>query len=502
MNAGRPLIVVTLPGRSVDETRSQADAARAAGADLAEVRFDRWSASERSRARDLFPSPVPLIATLRSSAEGGEGPDDGGERATQLEALDRLPFRWIDLEEDRDAPLVARPDRPPAPGRIYSVHLPEGTSTEELSRRLAGVAPRGGIRKIVVPSSVGTTLREILPLLPGIRERESLLLTTGPSGPLLRAWSRRFGFPLVYASLPIARAVGSLAPVEPSQIPVDRLRHFFAGDEPAPLFAVVGHPVAHSQSPDLHSRWMRATGRFGIYLALDISLESEFVEAMDPLAAGGFRGLNVTHPWKQAALESATRVGPGAETCGAANCLTFRDGAIEAENTDLVAILHRLEELQGSGEWDGSELAVIGTGGAASATLAAARERGARAHVFARDARRAARISERFDARLGVRTEARPFPLVVHATDVGRGNTGPLEVPLGELVGPGTRVLDWVYAPEDPTVRATTERSGGRYEDGWRLLVYQAAASFGVWWGSEPSSEELRATISEGPCTA
>ncbi len=328
-----------------------------------------------------------------------------------------------------------------------------------------------------------------------------MLLTTGPSGALLRAWSKRFRFPLVYASLPDASGGTSPTPVEPSQIPADRLRHFFSGDD-APLFAVTGHPVAHSLSPYLHSRWMRKRRVPGLYISLDIQSESEFVESLAPLAAGGFRGLNVTHPWKSAALESATRVGRGAEACGAANCLTFRDDEIEAENTDLVAILRRLDELRRVGEWDGGAMAVIGAGGAAAATLTAARELGVPASVSARAPERAAAIAKRFGATPLDSSGSRPVSLVVHATDVGRGGTGPLEAPLADLVDSSTHVLDWGYSPVDPTVRAITEAAGGRYEDGWRLLVYQAAASFGVWWGTEPAPEELAATIVEGPCTA
>jgi len=308
-------------------------------------------------------------------------------------------------------------------------------------------------------------------------------------------------FPFVFASLPTDEERPGPLSVEPSQIPADRMRRFFDGGDDAPLFGVTGHPVAHSRSPYLHSRWMRAGHRAGLYVSLDIGTEAEFVESLGPLAAGRFRGLNVTHPWKSAALEAATRVSPGARACQAANCLTFREEEVEAENTDLVAVLRRLEELRRHGKWDGTEIAVIGAGGAAAATLAAARELGVSAHLFARDRDRAEEVAQRFGAHPLTRADARPFSLVVHATDVGRAGTGPLDAPLDELVGKGTQVLDWVYAADDPGVQRITEGKGGQYEDGWRLLVYQAAASFGIWWGSEPDSKELAATIAEGPCT-
>ncbi len=501
MSSARPLVVVSLPGRTVEEVRNEVVAAKASGADAAEVRFDRWAPGERSRARELFPSPIPLLATLRSHAEGGAGPDEPAERAGDLLALARLPFQWIDLEADRDLLLEPKLPPPSALGRIVSSHLPEGAPTAEIARRLRGDGPSDAIRKVVVMASVGALLREILPALPPPEEGARVLHTTGPSGALLRAWAARLGFPLVYARLPPTRDGPAVAPIEASQIPADRLRYFLDGGASAPIFGIVGHPVAHSLSPYLHSRWMRGAGHRGLYVAFDIASESEFVDCIPALVDGGFRGINVTHPWKQVAVATASRVGRGAEVCGVANCLTFRDDDVEAENTDLVGILRQLEEYRRAGNWDGGELAVVGSGGAAAATLAAARELRASAFVIGRDPGRVVALAEAFGATPLTEDRARPFSLVVHATTVGRGDSGPLAAPLRALIAPGGRVLDWVYSPVDRIVASTAEEAGATYEDGWRLLVYQAAATFGVWWDSEPSSEAVAATLKEGPCT-
>jgi shikimate dehydrogenase len=498
MTADLPLITVTLPGRTATDSRAEAERARQGGADLAEIRLDRWTAANRSRAHELFPAPLPLVATLRSRAEGGEGPDAPEVRGAELAALARLPFRWIDLEEARDGPAMDRLPPVGTLGRILSTHLPEGSSSAEVARRMNAPSAPGSIRKVVVPASVGAFFHDFLPILETARPTPTVLLTTGPSGALLRAWSRRFRFPLVYASLPETKGAPDRRPVEASQLPADRLRQYFAGDLDAPLFAVIGHPVAHSRSPYLHSRWMESAGARGLYVTLDIGSESEFVESLAPLADGQFVGLNVTHPWKATALEAATRVSPGARQCGAANCLTLREDEVEAENTDLVAVLRRLDEYRREGTWDGKELAVVGAGGAAAATLAAARELGAPAFLLSRDSERAEALARQMGATRLLPAEVRPFSLIVHATNVGRAGAGPLDVPLASLLGPGTQVLDWVYSAEDPSIRQAAEGAGSRYEDGWRLLVYQAAASFGIWWGSEPAPEELATTIAEG----
>ena len=497
MSRARPQIVVSLPARTLDDAARQAVAARDHGADVAELRVDRLSAAERSSLERLFPSPLPLVATYRSRAEGGEGEDDPAARQRVLLDLASRPFRWLDLELARDLDLL--PLLPPTErlGRIVSCH-PAPTEAARWTDRLRELEGVDGIGKVVVPASVGQALRDVVPQAARVGE-EVVIHTTGPSGPLLRAWAGRFGLPLVYAALP--ESCGA-APVEASQIEVDRLRPFLESEEPAPLFAVCGRPIGHSRSPSLHTGWMREAGRCGLYVALEIADEREFLDALGPLADGGFRGLNVTHPLKTVAAEAATELGAGARTCGAANCLTLGDGAVVAENTDLLAVLRRLEELRASGRWDGHALSVVGAGGAARATLAAARELGASATVYARRPAAARELAERFDARFGVAREGPAADLLVHATPVGRDAGGTLEVPLAPLLRRGGHVLDWVYGAASPVVRRSAEAASATYEDGWRLLVYQAAASYEIWWDQAPDPRSVARIVSEGACAA
>ncbi len=142
MTPDTPLLIVTLPGRTVEAVRAEVEIARAGGADVAEVRLDRWSTTERSRAAELFPSPLPLMATLRSRAEGGEGPDAPEERIATLEEATRLPFRWVDLEEARDGPMVASFPAGADAVRVLSTHLPQ----VRLRRTWSGGSENGPLR--------------------------------------------------------------------------------------------------------------------------------------------------------------------------------------------------------------------------------------------------------------------------------------------------------------------------------------------------------------------
>ena len=487
-----PSVVVTLPARDLAGVRTEAKLAHASGADAAEVRLDRLVPGSLDSLHELFPAPLPLQATLRSRAEGGEGPEEPAARRAILESALSAPFRFVDLEWERDRSWWEREPIPTTAAVVASRHLTHVPAGTDWERALEGLAGAPGLTKLVFPATVGQVLHEILPRLSERAPTGATVLTTGASGPILRVLGRRIGSPLVYAALP---EVARTPPVEPSQIPADRLAPFLRADGSPPWFAVVGHPVAHSLSPRIHHEWMREEGRVGLYTALDLTVEDEFAASLEELAEWGARGLNVTQPFKLAAFQAATRAEKGAEACGAANCLTFDGSEITAENTDLAAILRRLTELVRSTDRDPEAVAVIGAGGAARATLAAARLLGLPATVYARRTEEARAVAREYEAAVGSAHDAEPAPLVVHATNAGRSTGDRLDLPLDRLLSSGCRVVDWVYAPEEGSIRAAAERHGATYEDGRRLLVYQAAAAYSVWWGAEPSDASVQRVL-------
>lgn len=498
-----PLLIATLPAHGVAEATAQIASARVAGADLAEVRFDRWPAEERGRAAELFPSVLPLVATLRSTAEGGAGPVEAAEREQFLATLQRLPFHFIDRELDRDPfpPLRAAGAIAAHPGTIASIHLSKVPSRDALVRTLFREAVGARLRKVVIPATLNEFFSEVLPALPDPIAPDLVVLTTGPSGPLLRAWAMRLGLPVVFGSLPSSTVPDAGPGVEPSQIPVDRLRRYFETGGRGPVFGVVGRHVGRSLSPAIHSRWYREAHVNGLYIPLEAGSEAELTDSLIPLAERGFRGLNVTAPWKRAARALATAESPAVARAGCANTLTLGEDGVSAENTDVGAILRRFRELATEGRWDQSGVLVVGSGGAARATLAAAQVLGIPAEILARSRTEAKELAREFGTEIA-EGALQPKPLVVHATPVGQTDAAELTVDLRAALAPGTHLVDWVYSPTSPILEALARNAGASYENGWRLLVYQAADSFEVWWGVRPTEDSLRRLVQEGPCAA
>ncbi|MCI4346239.1 MAG: type I 3-dehydroquinate dehydratase [Thermoplasmata archaeon] len=490
MSPTAPLIVASLSGRTAESCRTQGEAAAREGADWAEIRIDRWSEDARAHLMELFPAPLPLLATLRSRAEGGAASDVPEEREETLRRALELPFVAVDLEVRRDLCLdfvrAARPSSLGTPRLVFSAHLPEGTTASELRRLIAEPLPVPGVRKLVLPASVARSVIDLLPLVDSLPDPRPTVLTTGPSGPLFRLWAPELRMPLVYGSLSGHPATDA---VEPSQLPVAILRRLQRAGGTRVLLGLLGSPLGQSPSPTLFERWFATQGEAATYVPIELSDGRVLGVVLESLAARGFRGVNLTHPLKLAAHELNAVAGIEARRAGCANFVVFGPDGWRTENTDARAMRRRLSELEAQRGGPFSSVLIYGTGGAARATLAALEPGGRPVALLGRSP---AKISE-----LGSVSGREPevpdrasYDLVVNATTSGRAGVEPLPPTWLSRIGKGSMVLDWVYRPAVPALELCCAERGAHYEEGSRLLLYPAAESYREWFGRPLSSAE------------
>ena len=260
---------------------------------------------------------------------------------------------------------------------------------------------------------------------------------------------------------------------------------------------VCGWPVAHSRSPAMHNAALAAVGLADweyLPLPLPPELFAETVHALPPL---GFRGVNVTIPHKEAALALADVTSPAAQAIGAANTLTFEDGAILADNTDGPAVL---ELMRGVLDPAGRSALVLGAGGAARAAVWALVQAGAQVEVWGRTPSRAAALAEALGARHAV--DLGHAEIVVNATSVGLDpNIDPFKaIPLkADTFEAGSCVIDMVYGPAETRFLRAARSRGARVIDGLEILIAQGVASFERWTGKMASRQAMRGAITKSP---
>ena len=112
--------------------------------------------------------------------------------------------------------------------------------------------------------------------------------------------------------------------------------------EKIPLAGVIGSPIGHSKSPQIHKHWLKTLGLRGDYVPMEVS-PADLRQVLQTLPKAGFVGVNITIPHKEAVLEIADLVTDRATLIGAANTLIFRkDGKIHADNTDGYGFIENL----------------------------------------------------------------------------------------------------------------------------------------------------------------
>lgn len=259
-----------------------------------------------------------------------------------------------------------------------------------------------------------------------------------------------------------------------------------------PLAGVIGSPIAHSKSPQLHGHWLKTYGIAGHYIPMDIP-SADLEEVIRMLPRMGFAGVNITIPHKEAVLSIADLITDRAILIGAANTLIFRkDGKIHADNTDGYGFMENLKT--GAPDWDprSGPAAVLGAGGAARAVIASLLDAGVPEILISNRTRvRAEKLKADFGSRLQVFDWVRAgnmfdhAALVVNTTSLGMIGKNEMRVPLDGLQK-GSVVTDLVYAPLKTPLLETAEEMGCVTVDGLGMLLHQAVPAFERWFGKRP----------------
>jgi shikimate dehydrogenase len=273
------------------------------------------------------------------------------------------------------------------------------------------------------------------------------------------------------------------------------------GSQPRPITGatavagVAGSPIGHSLSPIIHNAWIQAAGIDAVYVAF-APPPDRFSHFAEGLRGGAVRGLNVTLPFKEAALGVAQEVGERAELAGAANLLIFNeDGSITADNVDGLGLLGALAAQAPGFDPQAGPAVILGAGGAARGAAAALVLAGApQVRIVNRTLARAEVVAG------SIGGPSRAYPLhealealdganvVINATSAGIASDDALNLPL-EATPADAVLMDMTYRPLVTPFLARAQMLDRRTVDGLEMLVRQAGPSFEAFYGRAPPPE-------------
>ena len=290
-----------------------------------------------------------------------------------------------------------------------------------------------------------------------------------------------------------------------------------AGEKPAKL-AVIGHPVAHSQSPQLHQPALDALDIDARYIRLELE-PGQLPAAFSKMRELGFLGTNVTVPHKFEALSTCTDLDPAAKALGAVNTILFGQGEeLLGFNTDGPGFVRAIRE-EFSVDIRDLRIMIVGAGGGAGQALATqcAREGCEQLVLVNRSVDKLTSLSEKLKpyfasekldgpgARLSTYAIDSPHlseiaghcDLLVQTTSLGLKATDPAPIP-SSCLQPHHLIYDTIYQPARTKFLRLGEANGARIANGLSLLLHQGALSFEYWFPGTDPLPAMRAGRAQG----
>lgn len=273
-------------------------------------------------------------------------------------------------------------------------------------------------------------------------------------------------------------------------------------NRPIPLAGVIGAPISHSLSPKLHRHWLKRYGINGYYIPIELAHDG-FEKGLRSLPGLGFRGVNITLPFKEKVLTLADVITDRAALIGAANTVSFRkDGRIQADNTDGYGFIANVQQKAPNWQAGAGPAMVLGAGGASRAVISALITEGTpEIWLTNRTRNRAEMLREHFGARVRVldwntaANEVGGVTTLVNTTSLGMTGQPPLAFAL-DGIKTKTLVTDIVYNPLETDLLAQAAAKGCPTVDGLGMLLHQAVPGFEAWFRKRPEvDEDLRAAV-------
>ncbi len=259
-------------------------------------------------------------------------------------------------------------------------------------------------------------------------------------------------------------------------------------------YAVIGNPVGHSKSPLIHRMFAEQTGLDISYEAIEAPLPG-FAATIERLRNEGYRGCNVTVPFKFDAFQLADVLSERARSARAVNTLTLEGGSVRGDNTDGAGLVRDIEQNLGV-SLRGKRVLLMGAGGAAYGVALPLMTAGAQLSIFNRTPLKAEQLAAHLTEHGHVdvlhpdaEQAGMSFDCIINATSAGLTDS---KIPLpASLFASGALAYEMMYGRETPFMKFAHEQGVAIIFDGLGMLVEQAAESFYIWHGVRPDTRPV-----------
>ena len=466
------MICLTLSGPTIlDNLKALAD--NKDYVDICELRLDLLSSSEVPKAAD-FPSMVdiPVILTLRRVSDGGKCTlQEKARRSLLIETMKNGGFSYVDIEDDVKKSDVEEAAHSLGMKVIRSYHDFEGVPADIFSR-VHSLASRGDVAKIAVTPHSTADIMTLFRINEELKDVPKIIIGMGEWGVATRILYKKMGSILTFGS--------NRKAVAPGMVSARELKLLYRADQlndNTGIYGIVGNPVMHSLSPQIHNPGFHKIHYNAVYVPFLSESIRSFLTLAEMLR---MRGFSVTVPFKVDVVKYLGNITREVKQIGSCNTVVRVPNMWKGTNTDYYGFIHPIEKEIDDGRIKSA--LVIGAGGAAKAIVWALKMRNVKVMIVNRTKSKADELARLYgvgsDSLDNISRYEGKVDLVVQATNMGLHPYEDVN-PAENFHFSGKEIAyDIVYQPKYTKFLLAAEEAGCTLKFGWDMLMEQGKLQF------------------------
>ena len=249
-------------------------------------------------------------------------------------------------------------------------------------------------------------------------------------------------------------------------------------------YLVIGKPIKHSQSPLLHNFWLKKNNINAIYEKEEYE-SSELESLISKIREEKINGINVTVPFKEKIIPFLDKLSPEAEITQSVNTIHFNKQSVVGYNTDIYGFETAIKDIKY--DIENKKILILGAGGVVPSIIFALNKMKALEIMISNRTKNKAERLKKLSSNLKVIDwgEIPDFDMIINATSLGLNKEDKIIIDFSKIEK-DTLFFDIIYNPGETNFLTEAKNNGNIVENGKKMFIYQALASFKIWHGVQP----------------
>jgi shikimate dehydrogenase len=244
-------------------------------------------------------------------------------------------------------------------------------------------------------------------------------------------------------------------------------------------YLVIGNPIEHSLSPQLHNYWIKENKIKATYDKMQLN-ESDIEEIIGKVKKGKIDGINVTIPFKKSVIPFLDQLTPLAKEVQSVNTIFKKDNKVIGDNTDIGGFEKGLKYI--NYDLKNKKVFILGAGGVVPSIILALKRLGAAKIILSnRTKKKANYLKKKYtDLEIIDWGETPDFDMIINATSLGLKKNDQIKLNYAEI-GTNKLFYDIIYNPSKTKFLLKAKQFGNQIENGKMMFVHQAQLAFRIW---------------------